>query len=667
MIHVLFSIMFLCGLILAGNSRPFNIYRLLVWTHTSTCFLFWFLTDTLLAAVSAVCGVLVGNCSKTAVYLQYRSFLLSRFKKEGEYINKKPNGISKYQNKKGDIIMFRQYRKTIIAALLCFTIILTQALPCTGMVNVIKAEAAETDTFNGASGEYAGVKWSISPDGHLVAEGEGNYSGFPGWRAYKEHIKTAEINIKNITNAMIMFAECENLTSIDFSKSDTSNVTNMMSMFNGCTSLKTINWGGFDTSNVTNMKSMFEYCTSLTSLDLSSFNTSKVKDMYSMFNDCWKLTSIDLSSFDTSNVADMYYMFQDCKSLTSLNLSSFNTSNLENMSWMFQNCNALTSINLSSFNTSKVTMMVRVFDGCKSLTSLDLSSFNTSNVTDMTGIFNDCFKLTNLNFSNLDCSKTSLSVWNCPKLTSIDLSNSINPNVLCNNLNSLEKLYLCANATNEILLPVSDGYHWIDDKGTTVTSTIKNVPRKVVYTKVDDNYIYVPSPSPEPGVSPSPSPVPTVSPSPEPLPTSAPDDDINTGIYFDSSCTSLAAISTRTHFVNGGNVKQPDNSKVNYKTKTYYTNLQASNIVTVNNKGKTKTKKGKLVAGITSTSEKPSLVKGKISKDVPASKIAKASINKGKIKVTAQKQPGVVYLWVMDTGDAGAYACAKIIIKAAPF
>lgn len=173
--------------------------------------------------------------------------------------------------------------------------------------------------------------------------------------------------------------------------------------------------------------------------------------------------------------------------------------------------------------------------------------------------------------------------------------------------------------------------------------TAKDVPRKVSYFRFRNG---------ETPVLPTPSP--------------APSDDINTGVYADTSCVSLAPVSSRMLFVYGGNVKQADNSKVNYKTKIYYTKLQASNIVTVDKKGRTKTKKGKLVEGITCTNIKPSIVKGRISKDAAASKIAKASISKGKIKVTAQKETGVVYLWVMDTGDAGAYACARIVIKAAP-
>lgn len=744
MIHVLFSIMFLCGLILAGNSRPFNIYRLLVWTHTSTCFLFWFLTDTLLAAVSAVCGVLVGNCSKTAVYLQYRSFLLSRFKKEGEYINKKPNGISKYQNKKGDIIMFRQYRKTIIAALLCFTIITAQMFPCIG---IIKAEAARTNTFNGANGTSGDLTWNITQEGHLTITGSGNFketttlnnsTSYPEWCKYTTYIKTAEVNVNNITSTSFMFYGCLNLKSVDLNGLDTSNVTKMDYMFYNCKSLTSLDVSKFNTSNVTKMDNMFSECQRLTSLDVSKFNTDKVTDMNSMFLRCMKLTSLDVSGFntsnvtdmnsmfsvccwltnldvsgfDTSNVTDMHNMFSGCDRLTSLDVSKFNTDKVTNMHYMFSGCYSLSSIdisgfdtsnvtdmhnmfagclnlkslNVSKFNTDKVTNMHAMFSGCASLTTLSISNFNTNNVTDMSHMFGGCFELTNLdvskfNTSNVtnmnimfsDCiSLTSLDIsgfdtsnvtnmsdmfTGCSSLTSLDISNFNTNNIIISDssdyfnikrLTALNKLCFFANSSHEYELPSYPGYYWTDENGNIFTKTAKNLTKKVTYIRHTG------------------SPVPTVSPSPEPLPTSAPDDDINTGIYFDSSCTSLAAISTRTHFVNGGNVKQPDNSKVNYKTKTYYTNLQASNIVTVNNKGKTKTKKGKLVAGITSTSEKPSLVKGKTSKDVPASKIAKASINKGKIKVTAQKQPGVVYLWVMDTGDAGAYACAKIIIKAAP-
>lgn len=138
----------------------------------------------------------------------------------------------------------------------------------------------------------------------------------------------------------------------------------------------------------------------------------------------------------------------------------------------------------------------------------------------------------------------------------------------------------------------------------------------------------------------------------------------NSGIYMDGSYNALAESSDLQLYINGSNVKQEDSTKINFKQKTYYTKLSASKI-TVNNKGKTKTKDGKLIAGVTSSANVPSIVKGKIV-DTEAAKIAKASISKGKIKVTAKGQPGTIYLWVMDTGDEHASVYARMTVRPAP-
>jgi hypothetical protein len=58
-------------------------------------------------------------------------------------------------------------------------------------------------------------------------------------------------------------------------------------------------------------------------------------------------------------------------------------------------------------------------------------------------------------------------------------------------------------------------------------------------------------------------------------------------------------------------------------------------------------------------------VKGKIV-DKEAAKIAKATIKNDQITVTAGKQAGKVYLWVMDTGDVGTFAYCPITVKMTP-
>ena len=576
--------------------------------------------------------------------------------------------------------MSKKYIKKIITILTLIAITLVQIVPGTTVYNIAKAA-----DFNGASGTSGDLKWNITAEGHLTIEGNGDYNRdydigqllLPGWLEYREYIKSAEVNVQDITSMDYMFYCCKSLSSLDLSKTDTSNVIDMISMFGGCNNLNSLDLSSFNTGNVTNMGSMFHGCESLSSLDLSSFNTSNVTNMNYMFFQCG-LSSLDLSSFDTSNVTEMSDMFHSCKNLTSLNLKSFDTGSVQTMACMFKDCSSLTSLDLSSFkntsnvlavnamfsgcasltnlnlsffDTTNVRQMHYMFEGCSSLSNLDLSSFNTNRVTTMTSMFCDCSSLTSLDLSSFKTDSISdmQNIFaNCTSLTSLDISNfNDNKYGYINGLgfyglNSLERLDFFGNPHSTYDLPSVSGYYWVNDNKEVVTKTARDVASKVTYTRIKVNGGSVPTPVPGSG------------------------DDVNTGIYSDSSCVSSASISARTLFVYGGNVKQSDGNRINYKSRVYYTNLQASNIVTVDKKGKSKVKKGKLVTGITSKNEKPALVKGKISKDAAAVKIAKASISKGKVKVTAQKEPGSVYLWVMDTGDAGACICAKLTIKAAP-
>jgi len=117
-------------------------------------------------------------------------------------------------------------------------------------------------------------------------------------------------------------------------------------------------------------------------------------------------------------------------------------------------------------------------------------------------------------------------------------------------------------------------------------------------------------------------------------------------------------------YANGGTVKEGE-QKNNYKTKVLYTDILASYSYTVNTKGTIKPAAGKVITGFTTSSELPVIVKGKIV-DKEAQKIAKAKIKNGQITITAQKIPGLVYLWVIDTGKQGVYECCPVNVLAAP-
>ena len=132
-------------------------------------------------------------------------------------------------------------------------------------------------------------------------------------------------------------------------------------------------------------------------------------------------------------------------------------------------------------------------------------------------------------------------------------------------------------------------------------------------------------------------------------------------VYTDSACTATAPM--QTIFVNGSKVGAIG-AKVNYKTSVLYSNLQPSSITTIS-RGRVVTKKGKIVAGVTMSNGLPTLVKGKIT-DADAAKIAKVTYKKGKLTITARKNSGVVYAWLLDTGDNKGYAYVKVDTNMAP-
>lgn len=117
----------------------------------------------------------------------------------------------------------------------------------------------------------------------------------------------------------------------------------------------------------------------------------------------------------------------------------------------------------------------------------------------------------------------------------------------------------------------------------------------------------------------------------------------------------------------GNGAKQTtDSKKINNRIFTVYTDILASYKYTFNSKGTIKPSIGKVIVGITKSNVKPDASsKNKIT-DASASKIAKATIKNGQIKITAVgKEGGLVYLWVIDTGNKGVSECYPVDVKLA--
>lgn len=138
-------------------------------------------------------------------------------------------------------------------------------------------------------------------------------------------------------------------------------------------------------------------------------------------------------------------------------------------------------------------------------------------------------------------------------------------------------------------------------------------------------------------------------------------------VYTDFACTAVPSDEDLVIWVNGGNVKLASGERYNYKVKNLYTDVRASKITTVTN-GKTRSKNGKLVVGVTLSNEPPVLDSRNKIVDAAAAEIASATVNQrtGLIKVTAKKKAGTVYVWVIDTGDEHSIAYTKLTVKDAP-
>ena len=196
------------------------------------------------------------------------------------------------------------------------------------------------------------------------------------------------------------FNEAASLLSIEYLRV-TNKVTNMNQMFFNCNNLTSINTDKWDTSKVIDMSSMFYNCSSLAELNVNNLNTDLVQNLSYAFRGCL-LTKLNISNWNVGNVIDMSYMFYGCSLLTTIgNVSNWNTGEVINMQSMFHGCSSFTTIgDISNWNTEKVTNMQSIFRECSSLSELSLKNWNVSAVTNMGEMFDECPNLRKVTCDN---------------------------------------------------------------------------------------------------------------------------------------------------------------------------------------------------------------------------------------------------------------------------
>ena len=397
--------------------------------------------------------------------------------------------------------------------------------------------------------------------------------------------------------------------------------------------------------------------------DLSSLNLSDntaLKHLNCFNNDLNGLdvrnnTALEYLSCDDNNLSILDV--RNNTALTTLlccdtNLSSLDVRNNTALKYLDCSMNNLNSLDLSN-NTALKSLHCH----STNLSNLDLS--NNMALTDL-----NCYgsKLNSLNVSK----NTALECLNCynNELSSLDLSKSTALEILCCWENQIAELRLNSQTYDKLILTKGNLHgsevslsDWqnitgIEESiwnGKRLRLKVTDITKPATYKVNGKAYtiIYVDT-------------VDDIDPD-EPLDTT-PAPHFYEGHDYNTQATN----STIQIYANGGAVAEPGSTKKkNYKRCVLYTDIRPSYIYTPSKNGEIKPSSGKVVVGITTSDQKPTLVKGKIV-DKNASKIASASIKSGQITVTAKSQPGKVYLWVIDTGKNAEAACIPVTIKAAP-
>ena len=120
----------------------------------------------------------------------------------------------------------------------------------------------------------------------------------------------------------LMFENCINLYSVDFSQISYNFHSNADYMFNGCTNLKFVNIKNIQLHETSDY--MFANCKSLISIDLSNLDFSNVKFLRNMFENCFSLQTVNLKNSNLYSAEDINNMFLNCYSLKELDFLLLN-------------------------------------------------------------------------------------------------------------------------------------------------------------------------------------------------------------------------------------------------------------------------------------------------------------------------------------------------------
>ena len=202
-------------------------------------------------------------------------------------------------------------------------------------------------------------------------------------------------------NLETIFENCEELTSIIWSKSKFINTYSLYFAFRSCSSLTSIDLTPFTGAPITNMDQAFAYCTGLTSIDLIPLTGAPITNLRGTFKNCTSLTFIKLTPLTGAPITNISMLFEDCTSLTSIDLMPLTGAPITTISSAFSGCTSLTSIDLAPLMGAPITSLDRMFSNCTSLTSIDLTPLTGVQITSIAYLFEGCSSLKEIDLTPL--------------------------------------------------------------------------------------------------------------------------------------------------------------------------------------------------------------------------------------------------------------------------
>lgn len=179
-----------------------------------------------------------------------------------------------------------------------------------------------------------------------------------------QSLDVSGLDTSNVTIADRMFRSCYVLTEINgLNTLDMSNVSDFTMMFANDYALKSISGvPEWDMSSATVITEMFKDCQQLSSIDLSKWNTSNLRIMHGIFSDSRpenitdkKLQTINLSGWSTSNVTDMSGAFSGQNKLKTIYVGeSWAINSVSSSEDMFFACDSIVGQSGITYNSSKI-------------------------------------------------------------------------------------------------------------------------------------------------------------------------------------------------------------------------------------------------------------------------------------------------------------------------